>query len=89
VGLTAALLVPGLGTLFDQFDFGFPFRFGQWPPGGNFFLAQEAVMNDLHGVHLTAVTEIERLDVFIAHDSAGNGRHGYFSALRVKILSAL
>jgi hypothetical protein len=45
-------------------------------------------MNDLHGLYLTAVAEIERLDVFVSHDSAGNGSHGSFSALPVKFLSA-
>jgi diadenosine tetraphosphatase ApaH/serine/threonine PP2A family protein phosphatase len=88
VGFAAALLVPGPGALFDQFDFGLALRFWNRTPDGDFFLSQEAVVIDFHRVHLAGAAEIERLDVFISHDSAGNGRHGSFPPLSVKFLTA-
>ena len=88
VGFTAALLVPGAGASFDQFDLGLTRRFGHWTPDRDIFLPQEAVAIDFYRVHLTDHTEVERLDVFVSHDSAGNGRHGFFPALPVKFFTA-
>jgi hypothetical protein len=89
VCLAATLFVPGLGALSDQFDLRIPFCLWYRTPYQDFILSQEPVMIDLHRVDPALAAEIVRLGVFVSHDAAGEGRHGSFPGLSVKVSSAL
>ncbi len=85
--LAAAIFVPGLGAFFDQFDPCISFRFQHRALGRNIILSQEPIMIDLDRVDLASAAEIVRIDVFISHDTTGDGSQPLFfielsSALR-------
>jgi len=46
-------------------------------------------MSDLHRVDFALATEIVRLNGFVSHDAAGDGRHTSAPGLWVKVSSAL
>jgi hypothetical protein len=89
VRLAAALLVPWLGASLDQFNFFIPLRLWHGTPFRDFGLSEEPVMIDLHRVDTALTAKIERLDVFISHDAAGDRRYTSVPGLRVKVSLAL
>ena len=89
VRLAAALFVPRLQALSDQFNLYIPFWFWHRTPYRDFFLSQEPIMIDLHRVDLTVAAEIVRIDVFISHDPARDGNHPSILPLLVKVSSTL
>ena len=85
----SALFVPRLGALPDQFDLGIAFGFGQRTLDGDVLLAEKSIMIDLYGVNPAWRAEEIRLNVFVSHDAAGNGRHAVLRPLLGKLSPAL
>jgi hypothetical protein len=73
VRVAAAFLVPGLVALFDQGDCGIAIGTRHCPPDGNFLLSQEPVMTDFDGIDPAVFTKKIRFNVFVAHNTAGDG----------------
>jgi hypothetical protein len=85
----STLLVPGLGALPDQCDLGIAFGFGHRTMHGDALLAEKSVMIDLYGVNPAFLAEEIRLNIFVSHDAAGNGRHAVLRPLLGKLSPAL
>ncbi len=87
--VTAALLVPGLRTLSDQFELCIAFGFRHRTAYRDFVFSEKTVMIDLNRVDVAVAAEVVRLRRFVSHDTAGDGNDPSFFCFSIQVSAAV